>query len=88
MITHTWLNNLNRSSNSTISAAFNCPSLRGIVYGTEEVDQIQVFNLNQTVETLKQAGCHFRSEIINGNGGRHILVNDPSGNPVELFEPA
>jgi len=50
--------------------------------------QIEVEDLHQTVETLRQAGCHFRSEIINGNGGRQILVNDPSGNPVELFEPA
>ena len=50
--------------------------------------QIEVEDLHQTVETLKQAGCHFRSDIINGNGGRQILVNDPSGNPIELFEPA
>lgn len=50
--------------------------------------QIEVEDLNLTVETLKQAGCHFRSEIINGNGGRQILVDDPSGNPIELFEPA
>ena len=49
--------------------------------------QIEVENLNQIVEALKNAGCHFRSEIITGNGGRQILVNDPSGNAVELFEP-
>lgn len=49
--------------------------------------QIEVEDLNQIVETLQQAGCHFRSAIIAGNGGRQILVNDPSGNPVELFEP-
>jgi catechol 2,3-dioxygenase-like lactoylglutathione lyase family enzyme len=39
------------------------------------------------VEGLKTAGCRFRSEIVTGNGGRQILVEDPSGNPVELFEP-
>jgi catechol 2,3-dioxygenase-like lactoylglutathione lyase family enzyme len=50
--------------------------------------QIEVEHLNQMVEALKNAGCHFRSEIITGNGGRQILVNDPSGNAVELFEPA
>src|SRR5512138_3658201 len=50
--------------------------------------QIEVADLVQMVEALKNAGCSFRSEIINGNGGRQILVNDPSGNPVELFEPA
>ena len=48
---------------------------------------IEVEDLNQTVEALKNAGCHFRSEIITGVGGRQILVNDPSGNAVELFEP-
>jgi hypothetical protein len=50
--------------------------------------QIEVEDLNQLVEALKHAGCHFRSEIITGNGGRQILVNDPLGNAVELFEPA
>ena len=49
---------------------------------------IEVEDLIQVVDRLKNAGCHFRSEIINGNGGRQILVNDPSGNAVELFEPA
>jgi len=38
--------------------------------------------------TLKQAGVHFRNEIVAGPGGRQILLEDPSGNPVELFEPA
>ena len=50
--------------------------------------QIEVDDLNAVVATLQQAGCHFRSEIIVGNGGRQILVNDPSGNPIELFEAA
>ncbi len=49
--------------------------------------QIEVEDLKQMVESLKNAGCHFRSEIITGNGGKQILVNDPSGNAVELFEP-
>ncbi len=50
--------------------------------------QIQVEDLATTVENLKKGGCHFRSEIIVGNGGKQIVVDDPSGNPVELFEPA
>jgi len=50
--------------------------------------QIEVEDLNQVVAALQRAGCHFRSEIIAGNGGRQILVNDPSGNPIELFEAA
>lgn len=37
---------------------------------------------------LKHAGCHFRGEIVLGRGGKQVLLEDPSGNPVELFEPA
>ena len=48
--------------------------------------QIEVDDLAATVERLKAAGCRFRSDIVTGNGGRQILVEDPSGNPVELFE--
>lgn len=50
--------------------------------------QIEVEDLSATVERLRGAGCHFRGEIVTGNGGRQALVDDPSGNPVELFEPA
>ena len=49
--------------------------------------QFEVEDLVATVEKLKIAGCSFRSDIIQGNGGKQILVNDPSGNPVELFQP-
>ena len=49
--------------------------------------QIEVEDLEATVEKLKKAGCNFRSDIIIGNGGKQILVNDPSGNPIELFQP-
>src|SRR5262245_17050100 len=48
--------------------------------------QIEVEDLEAIVEKLKKAGCSFRSEIITGVGGKQILVNDPSGNPVELFQ--
>ena len=40
------------------------------------------------VERLGSAGVRFRNEIISGPGGRQILVDDPSGNPIELFQPA
>jgi predicted enzyme related to lactoylglutathione lyase len=50
--------------------------------------QIPVEDLLATVERLKSAGCQFRSDIVNGNGGRQILLDDPSGNPIELFESA
>ena len=49
--------------------------------------QIEVDDLATTVATLRDKGSVFRSEIIEGNGGRQVLVDDPSGNPVELFEP-
>jgi catechol 2,3-dioxygenase-like lactoylglutathione lyase family enzyme len=50
--------------------------------------QIQVDDLAATVARMKAGGCTFRSEIIQGNGGKQILVEDPSGNPIELLESA
>jgi catechol 2,3-dioxygenase-like lactoylglutathione lyase family enzyme len=49
--------------------------------------QIEVENLEATVERLKSEGGQFRNEIVTGNGGKQILVEDPSGNPIELFQP-
>jgi catechol 2,3-dioxygenase-like lactoylglutathione lyase family enzyme len=40
------------------------------------------------VERLRSAGLSFRNEIVSGPGGRQILLDDPSGNPIELFQPA
>src|SRR3954452_6435216 len=48
---------------------------------------LQVEDLDAIVADLRAAGAHFRNEIVEGVGGRQILVDDPSGNPVELFEP-
>jgi catechol 2,3-dioxygenase-like lactoylglutathione lyase family enzyme len=48
---------------------------------------IEVSDLGATVEALRAAGAHFRNDIVSGAGGRQILLDDPSGNPVELFEP-
>lgn len=48
---------------------------------------LQVSNLDSTVETLRKKGVHFRSDIIHGVGGNQIILEDPSGNPIELFEP-
>jgi catechol 2,3-dioxygenase-like lactoylglutathione lyase family enzyme len=45
-----------------------------------------VENLKTAVEELKKKGASFRSEIIEGKGGKQILLEDPSGNPIELFE--
>jgi catechol 2,3-dioxygenase-like lactoylglutathione lyase family enzyme len=48
---------------------------------------IEVTDLAATVEELRRAGARFRNEIVTGVGGKQILLEDPSGNPVELFEP-
>jgi len=47
-----------------------------------------VEDIEGEVERLRGAGVRFRNEIVNGPGGRQILLEDPSGNPVELFQPA
>ncbi len=49
--------------------------------------QIEVEDLAATVEKLKKTGARFRNEIVTGNGGKQILIEDPSGNPIELFQP-
>jgi catechol 2,3-dioxygenase-like lactoylglutathione lyase family enzyme len=49
--------------------------------------QLEVSDLATTVEDLREQGARFRSDIIAGFAGNQILVDDPSGNPVELFEP-
>lgn len=49
--------------------------------------QLQVADLSSVVDSLRKAGVHFRNDIVTGIGARQILLDDPSGNPVELFEP-
>jgi predicted enzyme related to lactoylglutathione lyase len=49
--------------------------------------QIEVGNLEDTVDRLKRQGARFRNAIVTGNGGKQILIEDPSGNPIELFQP-
>jgi catechol 2,3-dioxygenase-like lactoylglutathione lyase family enzyme len=49
--------------------------------------QLEVTDLADTVERLKRHGSRFRNEIVSGNGGKQILLEDPSGNPIELFQP-
>jgi catechol 2,3-dioxygenase-like lactoylglutathione lyase family enzyme len=50
--------------------------------------QLEVEDLRATVDRLRAEGAVFRSDIIAGRGGAQILLDDPAGNPVELFEPA
>jgi catechol 2,3-dioxygenase-like lactoylglutathione lyase family enzyme len=49
--------------------------------------QVDVDDLDRIVDSLKKDGAHFRNDIVFGNGGKQILVDDPSGNAIELFEP-
>ncbi len=48
---------------------------------------VEVADLDGTVEKLRAAGVPFRGDIVNGIGGKQVIAEDPSGNPVELFEP-
>jgi catechol 2,3-dioxygenase-like lactoylglutathione lyase family enzyme len=48
---------------------------------------IEVSDIADMVEKLRKAGVHFRNDIITGVGGKQIIIEDPSGNPIELFEP-
>jgi len=49
--------------------------------------QLEVYDLASEVETLRKAGARFRNDIVTGFGGKQILLEDPAGNPIELFEP-
>ena len=49
--------------------------------------QIEVDDLEAKVAALKSTGARFRNDIVTGNGGKQILVEDPSGNAIELFQP-
>jgi predicted enzyme related to lactoylglutathione lyase len=48
---------------------------------------LEVSDLAVTVEALRKKGAQFRNDIVSGVGGKQILLEDPSGNPIELFEP-
>jgi glyoxylase I family protein len=49
---------------------------------------LKVADLPACISALKQAGIHFRNQMETGPGGRQIQIEDPDGNPIELFEPA
>jgi catechol 2,3-dioxygenase-like lactoylglutathione lyase family enzyme len=49
--------------------------------------QLEIADLETVVGELQQHGTSFRNDIVTGAGGKQILVEDPSGNPIELFEP-
>ena len=49
--------------------------------------QFEVEDIEATVAQLREQGARFRNDIVTGMGGKQILVEDPAGNPVELFQP-
>ena len=49
---------------------------------------LQVKDLPKQIEVMKRTGVHFRNEMEVGPGGKQIQIEDPDGNPIELFEPA
>jgi catechol 2,3-dioxygenase-like lactoylglutathione lyase family enzyme len=49
---------------------------------------LEVPDLASLVSSLRRQGVHFRSEVVKGPGGQQILCEDPSGNPIELFQPS
>jgi predicted enzyme related to lactoylglutathione lyase len=75
-------------SGKTSSGRRAMPDGREPVPGGWNRIHIQVDNLEAEVKRLREAGFKFRNEIITGPGGSQILLDDPSGNPVELFQPA
>ena len=49
--------------------------------------QLEVDDLESMVARLREGGARFRNEIVTGVGGKQILLEDPAGNPIELFQP-
>jgi catechol 2,3-dioxygenase-like lactoylglutathione lyase family enzyme len=49
--------------------------------------QLEVEDIDREVDILRSSGARFRNDIVTGFGGKQILLDDPAGNPIELFEP-
>ena len=49
--------------------------------------QLEVPDLEAAVERLRASGARFRNDVVTGVGGKQVLIDDPSGNPIELFQP-
>jgi catechol 2,3-dioxygenase-like lactoylglutathione lyase family enzyme len=74
-------------SGPTSSAGRAMPDGRQPVPGGWNRIHLIVDDLAAEVERLRAAGLAFRNEIVKGPGGSQILLDDPSGNPIELFQP-
>lgn len=70
------------------SAARPMPDGRQPVPGGWNRFVVEIDDIDSRVASMKAAGVQFRNEIIQGPGGKQVLVDDPSGNPIELFQPA
>lgn len=74
-------------SGKTSSGRRAMPDGREPVPGGWNRIHIQVVDLEAEVKRLRDAGLKFRNDVVKGPGGSQILLDDPSGNPVELFQP-
>ncbi len=75
-------------SGKTSSGARPMPDGRQPVPGGWNRFQIHVADIEAEVQRLRAARVKFRNEIIRGVGGAQVMVEDPSGNPIEIFEPS
>jgi catechol 2,3-dioxygenase-like lactoylglutathione lyase family enzyme len=75
-------------SGRTSSAGRPMPDGRQPVAGGWNRIQLIADDLVAEVERLRGAGLRFRNEIVRGPGGAQVLIEDPAGNPIELFQPA
>lgn len=82
-------------SHGSLRLLLNAPGARGAgqAGGTPEPGgwnrfQIEVEDLVATLATFRAAGVATRGELVHGNGGDQVLIEDPSGNPIELLQPA
>ena len=74
-------------SGPTSSAGRTMPDGRQPALGGWNRIHFVVEDIDSEVERLRHAGVRFRSDIVKGPGGSQIVLDDPSGNPVELFQP-
>ena len=75
-------------SGRTSSAARPMPDGRQPAPGGWNRIHLVVDDIDAEVARLRGAGVSFRNDVVTGPGGKQILLDDPSGNPVELFQPA
>ena len=75
-------------SGRTSSAGRPMPDGRQPVAGGWNRIQLIVEDIAAEVERLRGAGLRFRNDIVRGPGGVQVLIEDPAGNPIELFQPA